>query len=108
MHGRPRSRLWLGATLVLPLLVLGAGLWMEFGGMIEARRAEEQAQATAQLELVATLASPADRIGTRTLRISEPRGGANAAQGVAAMKRAVARAVAELARWIESVSTCRG
>jgi signal transduction histidine kinase len=52
MHGRPRSRMWLGATLVLPLLVLGAGLWLEFGGMVEARRAEEQGQATAQLELV--------------------------------------------------------
>lgn len=63
---------------------------------------------TAQLELIATLASPADRIGTRALRISEPQGGANAAQGVAAMRRAVARAVAELARWIESVPTCRG
>jgi cholesterol transport system auxiliary component len=62
----------------------------------------------AQLELVATLVSPADRIGTRVLRLSEPNGGANAAQGVASMQRAVARAVAELARWVESVSACRG
>ena len=61
----------------------------------------------ARLELVATLASPVDRIGTRALRLSEPQGGATAAQGVAAMRRAVARAVAELAGWIESVSTCR-
>lgn len=62
----------------------------------------------AQLELVATLVSPADRIGTRSLRLSEPNGGTNAAEGVAAMRRAVARAVADLAQWIESVPACRG
>ncbi|HHI80402.1 MAG TPA: hypothetical protein ENK02_10525 [Planctomycetes bacterium] len=37
-----RSRLWLSASLLLPLLLLGAGLWVEYGGAVEARRGEER------------------------------------------------------------------
>ncbi|MDX1374862.1 MAG: ABC-type transport auxiliary lipoprotein family protein [Burkholderiales bacterium] len=63
---------------------------------------------TALLELVATLGAPGARDQTRVLRISEADAGSNAAQGASALRRAVARAVAELGEWIEGLAACRG
>jgi ABC-type uncharacterized transport system auxiliary subunit len=62
----------------------------------------------ALLELLARLEVPNGHSETRALRVSEPDAGANAAQGANAMRRAVARAVSELARWIDGVTACRG
>lgn len=67
-----------------------------------------QGTSSARVELVAALSASAEGNQSRALRLSESGGGANAAEGVAAMQRAVAQAVAELARWIESVPACRG
>jgi len=67
-----------------------------------------QATSSARVELVASLVASAERNETRAFRVSVDGGGANAAEGVAAMRRAVAQAVGELARWIESVPACRG
>lgn len=75
----------------------------EFSQVFEAKDAS-----TALFELTATLAAPDGRRETRTLRVSEPNAGSNAAQGANAMRRAVARAVAELAGWIDGVAGCRG
>ncbi len=61
----------------------------------------------ALFELLAELGAPGGRSETRTLRIYEPNAGPNAAQGANAMQRAVARAVAELAGWIDGVAGCR-
>lgn len=49
MQGRSRSRLWLGASLLLPLLVLAIGLWLEWGGLVDTRRAEENQRALEML-----------------------------------------------------------
>lgn len=65
-------------------------------------------RSTVRLELVARLDPPGARSETRVLRIAEPGAGANAAQGASAMRRAVSRAVAELAGWIDGVAACRG
>ena len=65
-------------------------------------------RSTVRLELVAKLEAPGARSETRVLRIVEPDAGANAAQGASAMRRAVSRAISELARWINGVTACRG
>ena len=65
-------------------------------------------RSTVRLELVVRLDPPGARSETRVLRITEPEAGANAAQGATAMRRAVSRAVSELARWIDGVAACRG
>lgn len=75
----------------------------EFSQVFEAKDAS-----LALFELVATLAAPDGRSETRALRISEPNAGSSAAEGAVAMRRAVARAVAELAGWIDGVAGCRG
>ncbi len=76
MHDRPRSRLWLGASLLLPLLILASGLWLEFGGLVDSRRREESAQA---MEVLARLresfderlAKAASELAERSLQLDE-------------------------------------
>ena len=63
---------------------------------------------SARLEFVATLKPPDGGSRTLALRVSEGGGGASAAQGVGAMRRAVARAMDELAGWVDGVAACRG
>jgi len=75
----------------------------EFSQVFEAKDGS-----SALLELVARLDAPGGHSETRVLRVAEPDAGSNAAQGAKAMRRAVARAVAELAGWIDGVAACRG
>lgn len=63
---------------------------------------------SARLELAATLNTPSNGSRTLSLRLSEEGGGSSAAQGVSAMRRAVARAVDDLAKWVDGVAACRG
>jgi len=63
---------------------------------------------SARLELVATLDTPSNGSRTLALRLSEEGGGSSAAQGASAMRRAVARAVDDLAKWVDGVAACRG
>lgn len=62
---------------------------------------------SARLELSATLETPNDGDRTLALRLSEDGGGSSASQGVSAMRRAVARAVDDLAKWVDGVAACR-
>jgi cholesterol transport system auxiliary component len=61
----------------------------------------------ARLELVAVLRASEGPIGSRSVRLAESGAGAGAPEGVAAMRRAVGRAIAELAGWVGSVAECR-
>jgi len=63
---------------------------------------------SARLELSVTLETPNDGSRTLALRLSEDGGGSSAAQGVSAMRRAVARAVDDLAKWVDGIAACRG
>jgi len=63
---------------------------------------------TVRLELVATLGAPGARRESLALRLSEEDAGSNAAQGANALQRAVARAITDLAAWIDGVAACRG
>jgi len=47
-------------------------------------------------------------VAARSVSVSDPGGGANAATGAAAFSRAADRAVAELARWISAQPACGG
>jgi len=62
----------------------------------------------ARLELAATLETPDGGSRTLALRLSEDGGGSSASEGVGAMRRAVSRAVADLAKWVDGVAACRG
>jgi len=63
---------------------------------------------SARLELLVTLGTPNDGSRTLALRLTEDGGGSNAAQGVSAMRRAVTRAVDDLAKWVDGFAACRG
>jgi len=73
----------------------------EFSQVFSAEQASE-----ARIDLRAALAGRAGPVAARSVSVSEPGGGANAAAGAAALARAADRAVAELARWIAAQPGC--
>lgn len=66
-----------------------------------------QTESEARIEMRAQLLGPKGRLGARSLRVSEPGGGADATGGVAALSRATDRVTGELAAWIASQPDCR-
>ena len=62
----------------------------------------------ARIDLRAALSGRAGPVAARSVSISEPGGGPNAAAGAAAFTRAADRAAAELARWIAAQPACGG
>ena len=66
-----------------------------------------QSDSEARIEMRVQLLGPKGRLGARSIRVSEPGAGADAAGGVAALSRAADRATGELASWIASQPDCR-
>ena len=79
-------------------------LALEVGEFTQVFSAEQASEA--RIELRATLSARAGPVAARSMSVSEPGAGANAAGGAAALARAADRALGELARWISAQPGC--